>query len=185
MINRRQALQAMMGALGLASTAQVFGAAVLLGDAPARAIWPVLSADEVRLLDEVAETIIPKTPDSGGAKAAKTGQFMQEIVSAYYDLEDQQTFLHGLAEFQRQVVQAHGRAFTDLSAGQREAFLLTLERSDGVTYYQMIKQLTVWGYFSSEVGAKQALRFAPIPGRYDGQVRIEPGAKAWADIGGV
>src|SRR5690554_6674440 len=106
MMNRRQALQAMMGALGMVSSAQVFGVAILWGDSRAAANRPVLSANEVNLLDEIAETILPATPDSPGAKAAKTGAFMQEMVSAYYSLEEQQTFLNGLAEFQRQVLQA-------------------------------------------------------------------------------
>ncbi|MDQ2077061.1 gluconate 2-dehydrogenase subunit 3 family protein [Marinimicrobium sp. ABcell2] len=185
MMNRRQALQAMMGALGLASTAQVFGARVLFGDVPAHTIRPVLTDSEVKLLDEVAETILPETPDSPGAKAAKVGEFMQEMVSAYYDLLDQQIFLNGLATFQQRVTERYSASFLSVSASQRKEFLLTLEQDSDATYYQMIKQLAVWGYFSSEVGVKQALRFAPIPGRYDGQVKIEPGTTAWANIGGV
>jgi hypothetical protein len=44
----------------------------------------------------------------------------------------------------------------------------------------MMKQLTLWGYFSSEIGMKQALRFLPIPGRYDGALPYKKGDKAWA-----
>ena len=47
-------------------------------------------------------------------------------------------------------------------------------------YYTMIKQLTLWGYFSSEIGSKQALRWVPIPGKYDGNLPYKKGDKAWA-----
>lgn len=47
-------------------------------------------------------------------------------------------------------------------------------------YYTMMKQLTLWGYFTSEIGMKQALRFLPIPGRYDGALPYKKGDKAWA-----
>src|SRR5690606_35244285 len=101
-------------------------------------------------------------------------RFMQEMVSDYYALEEQQVFLEGLGQL---------RHFLDLNPRDREELLLTLEQDSEAVYYQMIKQLTLWGYFSSEVGVKQALRFAPVPGRYDGEVKIEPGTKAWANIG--
>ena len=45
----------------------------------------------------------------------------------------------------------------------------------------MLKQLTLWGYFSSEVGAKQALAYLPVPGRYEGCLTIDQATtKAWA-----
>ena len=47
-------------------------------------------------------------------------------------------------------------------------------------FFPMLKQLTLWGYFTSEPGATKALRYNPIPGKYIGCVPYEPGDKAWA-----
>ncbi len=47
-------------------------------------------------------------------------------------------------------------------------------------YYTMIKQLTLWGFFSSETGMTETLRYAAVPGRYDGAVPYTKGEKAWA-----
>jgi hypothetical protein len=47
-------------------------------------------------------------------------------------------------------------------------------------YYTMMKQLTLWGYFTSKIGATQALRNVPVPGRYDGNVPYVKGEKAFA-----
>lgn len=173
----------MMGALGLASASQVFGASAFLAGAPPAAGSLLLAKSDLQLVEEVADTILPTTESSPGAKAAGIGAFMQDIVSHYYGPADQKQFLDGLAEL-REYAQKHaGSGFIELAPKQREALLLELENADETPpYYRMIKQLSVWGYFSSEVGTKQALRFLPIPGRYDGEVKIEPGTKAWANL---
>lgn len=50
-------------------------------------------------------------------------------------------------------------------------------------YFAMIKQLTIWGYFTSEIGMTQALRYLETPGKFDGAYPYKKGDKAWA-IGG-
>ena len=47
-------------------------------------------------------------------------------------------------------------------------------------YFRMMKELTLLGYFTSEIGATKALRYLPVPGRYDGDVPYKKGDKAWA-----
>jgi hypothetical protein len=47
-------------------------------------------------------------------------------------------------------------------------------------YFTMIKELTLTGFFTSEVGATKALRYVAIPGRYEGCVPYTKGDKAWA-----
>ena len=47
-------------------------------------------------------------------------------------------------------------------------------------YYTLIKQLTLWGYFSSKPGVTQALRHVPVPGRYDGNYAYKKGDRAFS-----
>ena len=47
-------------------------------------------------------------------------------------------------------------------------------------FFTMLKDLTLTGYFTSEIGATQALEYVAVPGRYDGCVPLKPGQKAWA-----
>ena len=47
-------------------------------------------------------------------------------------------------------------------------------------YFRMMKELTLLGYFTSEIGQKQALRYNPVPGKYEGCVPYTKGEKAWA-----
>ena len=47
-------------------------------------------------------------------------------------------------------------------------------------FFTMLKDLTLTGYFTSEIGCTQALEYVAVPGRYDGCVPLKPGQKAWA-----
>ena len=43
----------------------------------------------------------------------------------------------------------------------------------GIHYYSMMKQLTLWGYFSSEIGLTKAFRHVAVPGRYEACVLLK------------
>ncbi|GAB3985393.1 gluconate 2-dehydrogenase subunit 3 family protein [Spirosoma daeguense] len=47
-------------------------------------------------------------------------------------------------------------------------------------FFKLVKELTILGYFSSEIGCTQALKYVKIPGRYEGVVKLKDGQKAWA-----
>lgn len=149
-----------------------------------------LSPTQMSLLDEVGETILPatKTP---GAKAAKIGGFMHVMVRDCYTPADQQIFLTGLTKLDEASQKQIGKAFMAADPAQRTAVLTKLDaeqkeftknqrKDDPSHYFRMIKELTLLGYFTSEVGATQALRYLPVPGKYDGNVPYHKGDRAWA-----
>ncbi|OZA56498.1 MAG: hypothetical protein B7X75_06365 [Sphingobacteriales bacterium 39-40-5] len=47
-------------------------------------------------------------------------------------------------------------------------------------FFQLMYELTCLGYYTSEIGATQALRYVHIPGRYEACIPLQPGQKAWA-----
>jgi hypothetical protein len=47
-------------------------------------------------------------------------------------------------------------------------------------FFAIIRDLTLLGYFTSEIGATQAYSFVEIPGRYDGCVDMKPGQRVWS-----
>ena len=75
-------------------------------------------------------------------------------------------------------------------AEERTAFLNDLDReqklytakkknSDPVHYFRVMKELTILGYFSSEIGSTQALRFIEVPGSFNGSAPYKKGDRAW------
>lgn len=47
-------------------------------------------------------------------------------------------------------------------------------------FFTMLKQLTLTGFFTSEVGMTQALRYVKIPGKFDGAYPYKKGDRAFA-----
>ncbi len=167
----------------------------------------LLSADNIALLDEVGDTIIPVT-NTPGAKAAKVGEFMNVYVSDCYRADQQKAFTEGLVALDKACEKQFGKDFTKLTVAERTTLLTALEAEAKaynlqikdkeqaardqakkdmkeftgapLHYYTMIKQLTLMGYFTSEIGMKQALNFLPVPGKYDGAYPYKKGDKAWA-----
>jgi len=54
------------------------------------------------------------------------------------------------------------------------------KENDPNHFFAMMKQLTLLGYFTSEIGATQALRYVAIPGKYEGCIPYQKGDRAWA-----
>jgi hypothetical protein len=180
-MNRREAISAVTLLLG----GTLLGADAFLSGCknPAANASLNFSADDISFLNEVAET--------PGAKAAKVGDFMTVIVKDCYEEKDQQVFLKGMQQLQDACKKSCGKAFMEATPEQRHELLVTLDKEqkeyqekkkseDPSHYFRMMKELTLWGFFSSEIGATQALRYVAIPGRYEGCIPYKKGDKAWA-----
>jgi hypothetical protein len=148
------------------------------------------SNDDIAYLDEIAETILPAT-DSPGAKDAKVGDFMARIVKDCYTEADQKIFLDGMQKLNEASKTKNGKSYLESSPEQRHNLLVELDKEQKVYtdqrkkdepnhYFRMMKELTLWGYFTSEPGATKALRYKAIPGSYQGCIDYKKGDKAWA-----
>ena len=150
----------------------------------------MFSPDDIAFLDEVGETIIPAT-DSPGAKETKIGEFMKTIVNDCYEEKNQQIFLEGMKKLEAASKSKNGKSFLESTPEQRHNLLTDLDKEqkeytakkkkeDPAHYFRMMKELTLWGYFTSEAGATKALRYIAVPGRYEGCIPYKKGDKAWA-----
>jgi Gluconate 2-dehydrogenase subunit 3 len=151
----------------------------------------VFTQEDVAYLNEVADTILPTTPSSPGAKAANVGQFMTVMVNDCYEEKDQKIFHEGMNKLNDAAEKNYNAAFMKLNPQQRHDLLVKLDteqkdytgkkkKEDPSHYFRMMKELTLLGYFTSEIGTTQARRYAPVPGRYEGCVPYKKGEKAWA-----
>ncbi len=127
-MNRRELLQMVAAMTG----ASVIGGEAFAAHAEAFATsitTPRLrfSAREINLLDEIAETIIPKT-DTPGAKAAKVGRFMEVMVRDCYTSAQQAAFVEGLQAFPERCLAQTQKSFFNMNAKQRQALLVSMER---------------------------------------------------------
>lgn len=140
------------------------------------------TGDEVAFLDEVADTILPET-GTPGAKAAAVGAFMALMVTDTYEPEEEAAFRGGMAALDEACRQAHGVGFVEAAPDDR---LALLERYDGERFtmedprahwFTMMKQLTLLGYFTSEIGCTVAQQYVESPGRFDPCAPYTPGER--------
>lgn len=182
-MNRRDAIKSVVLMMG----GTMVGANVILtGCAPEEQIEGLdFSEKDIAFLDEIGETIIPTT-DTPGAKAVGIGSFMVMMVKDTYNKEQQETFVNGLNSLRKEFKGEVGKSFVDASAEERTDYLNKLAKEakemkeDGPIYFGMLKDLTVLGYFTSEIGATEALRYMETPGRWDPCVDYKKGDRAFA-----
>jgi hypothetical protein len=175
-MNRREAVQRisllMGGALSAPAMAGILGQKTNLGESVQ------VTAQQEALLAEVADVIIPTT-STPGAKAAGAEKFIVRVMRDCYPMQDQKKFYAGLARFDSECIGAHGKGFTGLSNDQKIAMVQKLTTSDKA-FFRQLKELTTIGYFTSEIGASQALEYVEVPGRLEACIPYKKGQKAWA-----
>lgn len=194
-ITRRQAL-GRVGLLlgGIVSAPTVAG--VLSGCERQRgADWTpsILSGPQNAMIDSMAEIIIPTT-DTPGASAANVNRFIDAIVGDSWLEEDRARFMDGLEAANERCKETYGASFVEISPEEQRAFVAELDdetfgpdaaEADRETpsFYRMLKELVIVGYYTSEVGATQELRTNIVPGTYDGDVPYGEIGRAWSGAG--
>jgi len=188
-MDRRELLKMIVAATG---AAMIGLPALGQAQAPAAGAKTPFSDADVGTLDEIAETILPRTK-TPGAKDAGAGAFMATFVSDCYTARQQATFRAGLADIDKRA----GGRFVSLAPQARTELLRALDaeaRKHAVEvtetgtaeegeamphYFTMLKQLAIFGFFTSKVGATEVLQYVAVPGRYDGDLAYIPGTPAW------
>jgi len=169
-----------------------------------------LTAEDIAYLNEIGETILPRT-STPGAKDANVGQFMQVMVRDCYEEADQKAFMDGLDKLNDASKKKFNNDFMAITPQQRHDLLVEVdkeakayggkvsefnnkenqkekdEKAKGNKnytkqhmaphYFTMMKQLTLLGFFTSEPGMTKAVRYLPVPGRYEGCVPYKKGDK--------
>jgi Gluconate 2-dehydrogenase subunit 3 len=130
----------------------------------------------------IVELIIPQT-NTPGAKAVKVNEFIDLILSEWYDADDTARFLSGLADVDSRSQDLFSNRFIDCTANEQNQILTQLDEEavfalmkysvptgtklDDVanppSFFQMMKRLTLIGYYTSEAGFEEELHRTVIP----------------------
>ena len=132
--------------------------------------------ERVAFLNAIADTILPRTSKSGGAADANVGAFIDLMLADCYSEEHRNAVNEGLAELDKAADEVAGTTFRAASAGDRTSILSKVEEarkaSEGLHYFSVLRELSLLGYFTSEIGCTEALDYQPIPGSYNGEVKV-------------
>src|SRR5882724_12226862 len=138
---------------------------------PQTAALKALDAHQNATVTTIAELIIPQT-HTPGAKAARVNEFIDLIVAEWYDDEEKETFVTGLANVDSRARGLYGKNFVNCAQKQQGSILQAMddevaERTANPrrrrnhppekNFFFMIKQLTLVGYYTSQIGFEQEL----------------------------
>ncbi|MDZ7719378.1 MAG: gluconate 2-dehydrogenase subunit 3 family protein [Balneolaceae bacterium] len=148
---------------------------------------PVLFTNEqAKMTTALADVIIP-ADEYPSASEAGVPAFIESMINDVYTDEQQAEFLEGLDAFAEKSRLELDGDFYDSTQEDRYKFTysenqnsLEIQRDQDVPFFLRFKELTILGYFTSEVGATEVLRYEPVPGMYNGCMPFEEVGRAWA-----
>lgn len=136
--------------------------------------WQALDAQAGRTLVAACERILPAS-DTPGATAAGVDRFIDRVLADWLSVPERDSFVAGLRTLDARSRDQHGREFVECSAEEQAMLLSTLDdeaasaTKEDPHWFALLKELTIWGYFTSEVVATTVLHQSPLgAGRYEG-----------------
>jgi len=162
--------------------------------APLRTDSPFLRGDERATLTAAIDRILPATETPGGVEAG-VPDFVEFVLVEGFEEDGRQRFRDGLAQLDASALEQHGAGFAALPPEAQGGLLAAIEQQelaaappsggldffgglrDDKPFFATLKELSVVGFFTSEVGATQVFDFHAWPGHFDGCAAREPGVR--------
>ena len=148
----------------------------------------IFNKNQLILLKEICSIVIPKT-DTLGAAEVDTHGFIDNQLFHCHSKEDQNTALALLTLVDTRAQQQAASSFINLTSKQQFQLLTDLDlgqnsfdqtqRAD----FKLLKQYICFGYYTSEVGATEELRYDPVPGGFKGSIPYKKTDPTWATRG--
>ncbi len=193
----------------LASLTVLFGGAVAApcvsflshADAATTASASLFTSDQRELVATVVELIIPTT-DTPGARDAGAGEFIEMMLVDWFYDDERAEFMEGVARIDVLAKERTGESFVGSPESVQIEVLTQLEKEGVETikkkgvnplaalqkkepapaFFQALKQMTIIGYYTSEIGGTQEMEFNPIPGLYEACIAVGSRGRQWAEL---
>ena len=188
-MNRRDAMRLMSATIGSALATSVLAeTAMRYPDSFWQQLPVGYTAAQIDLIAAIADTIIPPTSTPGAAEAG-VQNVIPIMLRDCYSEADQKVFADGLVDLDKRARVMYYQIFASCSTEQRTELLKLLEQdyiaersqaNPPPNFFKIAKDLTIVGYFTSEIGATQALRHLLTPGRSEQDIAYTKGEKAWS-----
>ena len=149
--------------------------------------------DYTDMLADLVEIIIPST-DTPGAKSVGVQHYVVLIIKEATGKKDQNNFINGLNDFRAYCLSNYGEVYEkcahidkikaldhfEKKASYRGIIGKVKNKFFGKSFFSLLKDLTVEGYCTSEIGATQHLAYQYVPGEYNACMDINENQKTWA-----
>jgi hypothetical protein len=122
------------------------------------------NADQMALVATISELIIPTDDHSPGAIKAEVPEFIDLMISES-SAESKKTWTDGLAAMDKLSQDKNGVPFNKATKDQQVAILTEISKNEAKPqtqeerFFKTIKNMTIDGYYTSEIGIKQELQY--------------------------
>jgi hypothetical protein len=139
---------------------------------------------QMQLLRDICQLVIPKTDTLGAADVDTHGFIDNQLVRCHASWQQTQV-VDLLKRIDSAAKKRFNGSFSAADKSQQLALLTSIEEAenefgrDDAEHFSFLKQMIVFGYFTSEVGATKELAYLPIPGGFKGSIPYSSVGKAW------
>jgi Gluconate 2-dehydrogenase subunit 3 len=135
------------------------------GSAEAKSSARFFTPAQHTLVEELSETIIPADSRSGGAKAARVADYIEQTVGETTDDQRKALWREGLRLVESMSQHYNGKSFVESSTEEKIAVIKVLSDNAELTeipevqFFHELKRLTVRGYYTSKIGIHDDLEY--------------------------
>lgn len=144
-----------------------------------------LDAHQNETIIAISDRIIPET-STPGAKGTKVNEFIDLLLTEWFDKPDTDRFLQGITEADAASRKRFGKTFVQCDAAQQTELMKGWDEgamayaraaklaqksktaAPSANFFYTVKRLTIMGYYTSEVGFTKELGASIIPLKHAG-----------------
>ena len=198
-MNRREALKGVALLTGGALSPSIVSAVlsgITVGSSGKKWVPKIVNPEQNDLITDIAELIIPET-DTPGAKAAKVNEFIDLMLADWFTVAERNHFFKGLTDLDARAEKKYSTRFVECEIEDQTTILKKLKKdtlshrnynapgdnqnSILKPFFDQVKELTLTGYYTSEIGATQELKYYVATNNYDGCIPFDKIGRAWSE----
>lgn len=142
---------------------------------------------QMKILHDICAVVLPRT-DTPSAADLDVHGFLDHQLSVCFPQKDQQQAVAIIDKINHQSTRHYNKSFIELTGTNQHNLLIGLEAeklgftSQDKHAFKAVKSLLVFGFFTTEVGATQALNYQAVPGGFKGSVAYSSLKKSWGSL---
>jgi hypothetical protein len=198
-MKRREALKGVALLTGGSLSPSIVSAVlsgITVGSSGKKWVPKIVNPEQNDLITDIAELIIPET-DTPGAKAAKVNEFIDLMLADWFTVAERNHFFKGLTDLDARAEKKYSTRFVECEIEDQTTILKKLEKdtlshrnynapgdnqnSILKPFFDQVKELTLTGYYTSEIGATQELKYYVATNNYDGCIPFDKIGRAWSE----
>jgi len=161
-----------------------FSVAIAYADSDEGKAAKLFNVAQMNTLKHICQTVIPRT-DTAGAGDVNTHGFIDNQLYHCFEQGQQASISKTISLIEKRSTAKHSRSFFELTLSQATQLLNDIDtckngfKKKDTEAFKFLKSLIVFGYYTSEIGASEELKYDAVPGGFESEVPLKDIGSAW------